>query len=152
MDRFLPRTDQVSWREIGISLPNNQRQHRTLHIQKDVLPCALCQLLCLVSAALASFSRMDSISTSCTSSSPPRKPLPWCHARPFEPQSNVIFGRSVNFWRWIPTTWLQERPWDIIGRARKSDRADTPSPKSRLARLLRGVPRADFAFVGHPPI
>jgi hypothetical protein len=29
-------------REIGISLPNNQRQHRTLHIQKDVLPYALC--------------------------------------------------------------------------------------------------------------
>ena len=28
--------------EIGILLPNNQRQHRTLHIQKDVLPCALC--------------------------------------------------------------------------------------------------------------
>jgi len=30
-------------REIGILLPNNQRQHRTLHIQKDVLPCALCK-------------------------------------------------------------------------------------------------------------
>jgi len=28
--------------EIGILLPNNQRHHRTLHIQKDVLPCALC--------------------------------------------------------------------------------------------------------------
>ena len=28
--------------EIGILLPNNQRQHRTLHIQKDVLPYALC--------------------------------------------------------------------------------------------------------------
>ena len=28
--------------EIGILLPINQRQHRTLHIQKDVLPCALC--------------------------------------------------------------------------------------------------------------
>ena len=26
-------------REIGVLLPNNQRQHRTLHIQKDVLPC-----------------------------------------------------------------------------------------------------------------
>ena len=25
-------------REMSISLPNNQRQHRTLHIQKDVLP------------------------------------------------------------------------------------------------------------------
>ena len=29
-------------RDIGILLPNNQRQHRTLHIQKDVLPYALC--------------------------------------------------------------------------------------------------------------
>ena len=25
-------------REIGISLPNNQHQHRTLHVQEDVLP------------------------------------------------------------------------------------------------------------------
>ena len=33
-------------REIDILLPNNQRQHRTLHIQNDVLPYALCQLLC----------------------------------------------------------------------------------------------------------
>ena len=51
-------------REIVILLPNNQRQHRTLHIQKDVLPYALCWLLCPVSAALASILRMDSISTS----------------------------------------------------------------------------------------
>jgi len=29
-------------REIGILLPNNQRQHRTLRIQKNVLPSALC--------------------------------------------------------------------------------------------------------------
>ena len=28
-------------REIGILLSNNQRQHRTLHIQEDVLPYAL---------------------------------------------------------------------------------------------------------------
>ena len=28
--------------EMGILLPYNQRQHRTLHIQKDVLPYALC--------------------------------------------------------------------------------------------------------------
>ena len=38
--------------ETGILLPKNQRQHRTLHIQKDVLPYALCYLLCPVSAAL----------------------------------------------------------------------------------------------------
>ena len=43
-----------TYTEIGISLAKNQRQHRTLHIQKDVLPCALCWSLCLVSAALAS--------------------------------------------------------------------------------------------------
>ena len=51
-------------RQIGILLPNNQRQHCTLHIQKDVLPYALCSLLCPVSAGLASISRMDSVSTS----------------------------------------------------------------------------------------
>ena len=28
--------------EIGTLLPNNQRQHRTLHIQEEVLPNALC--------------------------------------------------------------------------------------------------------------
>ena len=61
-----------STREIGILLPNNQHQHRTLHIQKDVLPhiqkdvlpYALCWLLSPVSAALASIFRMKSISTS----------------------------------------------------------------------------------------
>ena len=59
-------------REIGILLPNKQHQHRTFRrmccpthcVQKDVLPCALCWLLCPVSAALASILRMDSISTS----------------------------------------------------------------------------------------
>ena len=39
--------------EIGIVLPNNQRQHRTLNIQKDVQPYALRRLLCPVSAAHA---------------------------------------------------------------------------------------------------
>jgi len=29
-------------REVGILLPNNQHQHRTMHIQKDMLPYALC--------------------------------------------------------------------------------------------------------------
>ena len=29
-------------KEIGILLPNNQLQRRALHIQKDVLPYALC--------------------------------------------------------------------------------------------------------------
>ena len=29
-------------KEIGILLLNNQRQNRTLHIKKDVLPYALC--------------------------------------------------------------------------------------------------------------
>ena len=39
----------ISHREIGVLLPSNQRQHRTLHIQKnvlhnqnDVVPYALC--------------------------------------------------------------------------------------------------------------
>ena len=29
-------------RESGILLPDNQRQHRTLHIHQDVLPYAVC--------------------------------------------------------------------------------------------------------------
>ena len=33
---------KVAVRHISISLSNNQRQHQTLHIQKDVLPYALC--------------------------------------------------------------------------------------------------------------
>ena len=39
------RSPGSSWksaeREIGMLLPNNQRQHRILHIQQDVLPCTL---------------------------------------------------------------------------------------------------------------
>ena len=54
----------VGFREIGISLPKNQRQHRTLNIQEDMLPYALCYFLCRVPAALARKFRMDSISTS----------------------------------------------------------------------------------------
>ena len=42
----------------------NQRQHRTLHTQEDLLPYALCWRQCPVSAALPSISRMDSIPTS----------------------------------------------------------------------------------------
>jgi len=53
-------------RETGILLPNNQLQHRTLHIQNDVLPYVLCWLLCPVLAALASIFRLDLISTSYT--------------------------------------------------------------------------------------
>jgi len=49
---------------MGIFLPNKQRQHFSLHIQKDVLPYALCLLLCPVSAAVASIFQMDSTSTS----------------------------------------------------------------------------------------
>ena len=51
-------------REIGILLPKKQRQHPTLHVQKDVLPCALCSLLRPVSAPLARIFRMDWTSTS----------------------------------------------------------------------------------------
>ena len=45
-------------------MPNNQRQHHTVHVQTDVLPHASCYLLCPVSAVLARIFRMDSISTS----------------------------------------------------------------------------------------
>ena len=37
-------------RKIGLSLLNSQHQHCTLHIQKDMIPYALCYLLCPVSA------------------------------------------------------------------------------------------------------
>ena len=53
-------TWELSQREIGNLLPNNQRQRRTCY--------ALCHILYPMSAALASFFRMDSISTSFTSS------------------------------------------------------------------------------------
>ena len=36
-----PRAAPEENKEIGILLPNNQCQHRTLHIQKDVLPYAV---------------------------------------------------------------------------------------------------------------
>ena len=41
---YLGQAVHVSLRtlEIDILLPNNQIQHRTVHIQKDVLPYALC--------------------------------------------------------------------------------------------------------------
>ena len=42
LKRVLARVGSVPTPEIGILLPNNQRQHRTLHIQRDVLPYALC--------------------------------------------------------------------------------------------------------------
>ena len=50
---------------VDFLLPNNQRQQRTWHIQKDVLPYALCEFLCPMSTALASIYRMDLISASC---------------------------------------------------------------------------------------
>jgi len=37
----ISRACDCSHRDIGTLLPHNQRQHRTLHLQKDVLPCAL---------------------------------------------------------------------------------------------------------------
>ena len=36
----------VSSRETGILLPNNQRQHRTSHALKDVLPLRTCANYC----------------------------------------------------------------------------------------------------------
>ena len=44
-------------REIGILLPNSQRQRRTWHAQKDVLPYALCYSLCPVATTLARICR-----------------------------------------------------------------------------------------------
>jgi hypothetical protein len=44
---FLPKSTLVASTpkhalEIGVLLPNNERQHLTLHIQKDVMLYALC--------------------------------------------------------------------------------------------------------------
>ena len=61
---FSTRICHPAARETGILLANDQRQHRNLHIQKDVLRYALCLLLYPVSAALASIFWIDSISTS----------------------------------------------------------------------------------------
>jgi len=41
VDSLEPQRLPRSTREIGILLPNNQRQHRTLHIQKDALRIVL---------------------------------------------------------------------------------------------------------------
>ena len=40
--QVMRRQLRTNLKEIGILSPNDQRQHRTLHIQKDVLPDALC--------------------------------------------------------------------------------------------------------------
>ena len=40
------RTGESRPREIGILLPNNQRQHRTSHTPKDVLPLCICAHNC----------------------------------------------------------------------------------------------------------
>ena len=42
LDLLGAKTGPPRLKKIGILLRNNQRQHRTLHIQKDVLPYALC--------------------------------------------------------------------------------------------------------------
>ena len=60
---YIKKIDSPPPYNIVFFLPNNQRQHRTLHVQMDVLSYALYRLLCPVSAALASIFRMDSIST-----------------------------------------------------------------------------------------
>ena len=49
--------------EIGVFRPNNQRQHRTVHTQKFVLPYVSCSLLRSVSTTLADIFRRNSIST-----------------------------------------------------------------------------------------
>ena len=41
------------FRDMGNLLPSNQRQHRSLHVEKDVLPYALCQLLCPIQKSVS---------------------------------------------------------------------------------------------------
>ena len=83
-------------REVGMLLPNNQRQHRTLHFQKVVLPYAVCQLLCPVPAALASIFRMNSIFTSYYTPHPtrvgcPKFPGSQKNPQPYTPNPNPKF-------------------------------------------------------------
>ena len=55
---------QAVWQRLVSYGRKKQRQHRTLHIQKDVLPYALCYVLGPVSTALVSIFRKELISTS----------------------------------------------------------------------------------------
>jgi len=50
------RQNGSNCRKIWILLPNNQRQHRSLHIQKDVLPYALCYYCAPCQPLLRAFS------------------------------------------------------------------------------------------------
>ena len=40
--RDLKDFDDLTQEKIGMSLPNNQRRHRTVHVKRDVLRYALC--------------------------------------------------------------------------------------------------------------
>ena len=72
------------------------------------------------------------------------------HARPFEPQSKVIFEDFANYWRWISPKWLQERGNDFkIGVGMTHERpcvgpggalsATSPSPVVRVVHLGRST-------------
>ena len=88
--------------EIGVFFPNNQRQHRRLHVQQDLPPYAFCYWLCPVSAALAKISRMDSISTSIKSEESWRSPplpaeeetIPWMF-------QDFCLNAKARIWPWL---------------------------------------------------
>ena len=89
-------------REIGNLLPNNQRQRRTRY--------ALCHILYPVSAALASFSRMDSISTSFGTT-----PGTTQHVRPqrfafrvlCDANSALFLRGAIDVWRVLVQIWYE---------------------------------------------
>ena len=102
--------DPARKREIGIVLPNNQGQHRTLHIQRDVLPHALCCFLWPLSVALARIFRMDSISTPRSQplrgylahkKLPPPRTLQWAYTLG---PTVVLGGGQVSYGRGTPVT------------------------------------------------
>ena len=101
----------------------NHRQHRTLHVQKDVLPCAVCQSPCPVSAALASIFRIDSIFTSYrriwdfSHTVFSRCPFPWYHRsdssqRSGSPQPDPLtfLKKTVRFAVQIRPFWVGTYP------------------------------------------
>ena len=83
----------------------------------------------------------------------PRRADPLCdHARPFEPQSNVVFGRfrqrlAINAHKTAPSTgqWLQVRVWDTLVRESPSsgplfdDLTPAKSAKELKERAFQGI-------------
>jgi len=100
------------YKETGILLPNNQRQHRTSHASKDVLPLRICANDCAPSQPLGQ-----------TVLGWIQSPLPtvcaymWCHGRSFSSYSPTRTTHSrvtcvfLDVWMfWVTTSALSALP------------------------------------------